>query len=151
MTDPWESIPLPGLSRLLDTSKGRPGPPIAALLARLQRDDGAWASAALSQPPVGEGVAEAVLLGPDVEGTDRARVHQAAKALVASASTQDEADRGRLWYVLAIAGGILKDRVCLTSQQPQAVMMALMDLAPDMPEPWNEHLAQAALEIDLCD
>lgn len=153
MTDPHESIPLPGLTRLLNAGRPSTGTPIDAMRQRLCSADGdRWVQASLLQSPCGTpGDARSCLLGTSASPSSRAAIHQAAKQLVATAGDPAEVDRGRLWYVLAIAAGVLRDRTRLTSQPPETITAALLDLAPDMPEPWNELLAQAAMEVDRCD
>ena len=153
MTDPYASIPLPGLTRLLGAGRPATGTPIEAIRQRLNAANGQqWVAAVLLQSPNGvPGDARSCLLQPSVTPDQRSAIHQAAKQLVATASDCAEVDRGRLWYVLAIAAGILRDNRILTSQPVQTITAALLDLAPDMPEPWNELLAQAAIEVDRCD
>ena len=153
MTDPYASIPLPGLTRLLSAGRPTTGTPIEAIRQRLNAADGQeWVAAVLHKSPNGvAGEAYACLLEASITAHQRSAIHQAAKQLVATASENAEVDRGRLWYVLAIAAGILRDKRILTSQPAETITAALLDLAPDMPEPWNELLAQAAIEVDRCD
>ncbi len=153
MTDPYASIPLPGLTRLLGAGRPATGTPIEAIRQRLNAVNGPqWVTAVLLKSPNGApGDARSCLLGPSITPDERSAIHQAAKQLVATASDSAEVDRGRLWYVLAIAAGVLRDNRILTSQPAQTITAALLDLAPDMPEPWNELLAQAAIEVDRCD
>jgi hypothetical protein len=152
LTDPYASVPLPGLSRLLEAGKPSKGTAVDTIVRRCAAAGGdAWLRLALSKAPSGElHSATAALLDHTVTAANRAAVHTASKQLVAEAQSDEEADRGRLWYLLVIAAGIVRDRTVLTNQAHATVAAAMLELAPDMPAPWNEVLAEAALEIDQC-
>ena len=152
MTDPYASVSLPGLSRLLEAGKPSTGTAVDAIVRRCAAPGGeGWLKQALATAPDGAlQDAAATLLDKAVTPDDRSAIHGATKQMVATATSDDDADRGRLWYLLVIAAGIVRDQTVLTGQPQATVAAAMLELAPDMPPPWNEVLAEAAMEIDQC-
>jgi hypothetical protein len=140
----------PAVRTLLEIARTQETRPTAMLLNRAAKADGdEWLNAALGKTPEGNPVDAKTLLctsGCDVEFL---RIQYGfAKQCFHSASCEDERMRGLLWYLLLVAAAAVHHDVCLPSQPPAVISAALLEVAPDLSDPWGDLLAQGAMVMD---
>lgn len=135
---------------LLELGRVQADRPTARLRARVAQDDGAaWIEAAVAHAPDGREIdAVAMLVDGSASLDDLRAQHRLAKQAFHDSSDPDGRDRGMLWYLLLIAAAAAHHDSCLSSQARATVVDALLDVAPDLPDPWGDLVARGGMALD---
>ncbi|MDP7029246.1 MAG: hypothetical protein QF733_03395 [Phycisphaerales bacterium] len=140
----------PALHTLLEIARSQETRPTVALLNRLKAADGLnWLCEALARDCDGNAVdAEALLCTPDGDVEFLRTQYGVAKQCFHGARNSEERLRGLLWYLLIMAAAAAHHDERLSSQPAGVISNALLELAPDLADPWGDLLASGALAID---
>ena len=133
-----------GLGHITDYS------PVAELRRRLSAADGlSWFDRILLEDCQGHSVdPQALLLSDDVELDILDKHYRHAKQFYFSGNAEDGKMRGLAWYLMTMAAAAAHHDAKLSSQPTAVLVEALLELAPDLPEPWGTLAAEGALALD---
>ena len=140
----------PTLHTLLEIARPQENRPTAKLVARLGASDGeAWLSDALARDCDGNPVdAAAVLCTSDGDVEILRSQYARAKHRFHGARSEDEQLRGLLWYLLLMAAAAVHHDARFSSQPSQVICNALLEVAPDLVDPWGDLLASGVMAMD---
>ena len=133
-----------GLLRVACTPSRRP---VDHLIDRLQQPDGpTWFASALSSGIVARaGQPVALLIEGEADAAMLDLLKDRAKAAFGKAADGDARLRGLLHYLFVIAAGLDHHATLLSSQPRGEISAVLLELAPVLPTPWNDFVAEAAM------
>jgi hypothetical protein len=140
----------PALRTLLELGRTQATRPTSELRRRVSAADGNdWLATVLAKDFDGNPVnAECVLCTPDGDMDFLRSQYQSAKQCFHSAGDEDARMRGLLWYLLLMAAAAAHHDVKLSSQPSATVTEALLEVAPDLPDPWGDLAARGAMAMD---
>jgi hypothetical protein len=140
----------PALRSLLELGRLQADRPTARLSARLSGAGGdGWVAEVMNAAPDGQACMPGVLIDAGVVQIEWMRTqYQHAKRLFHEGQDEQAKSAGLLWYLLLMASAAAHHGVLLSSQPTAMTSAALMDVSPDLPDPWNDLAAQGALAID---
>ena len=140
----------PALRSLLGISRLHANRPTANLSARLIGAGGdSWVAEVMIAAPDGQACVPGVLIDAGVVEIDWMRTqYQHAKRLFHEGQDEQVKSAGLLWYLLLMAAAAAHHNVFLSSQPTAMTSAALMDVSPDLPDPWSDLAAQGAMAID---
>ena len=140
----------PALRSLLGISRLHANRPTANLSARLIGAGGdSWVAEVMIAAPDGQACVPGVLIDAGVVEIDWMRTqYQHAKRMFHQGQDEQVKSAGLLWYLLLMAAAAAHHRVLLSSQSTAMTSAALMDVSPDLPDPWSDLAAQGAMSID---
>ena len=143
----------PALRTLLELGRMQATRPTTTLRARVLQPDGAdWLVRVLANDFDGSPIdAAAVLCSAEGEIEFLRRQYLLAKKCFHGATSEDDRLHGLLWYLLVQAAAAVYHDVKLTSQPVETLAGALLDVAPDLPDPWGDLTAHAALALRSTD
>jgi len=138
------AAPLDGnsVTNFLQLGVERKNRPVDALIDRLQQVDGeAWLRSALESSPSPWFLS----LEGSPSSDELEDFKQQAKTTFAKAEEEDERLAGLLRYLLVLAAGLNCHGSLISSQPGPEISSTLLDLAVALSEPWNDYIAEAAM------
>ena len=140
----------PALRSLLELSRLQADRPAARLSARLSGAGGdGWVAEVMNVAPDGQACVPGGLIDAGVVEIDWMRTqYQHAKRMFHQGQDEQVKSAGLLWYLLLMAAAAAHHSVLLSSQSTAMTSAALMDVSPDLPDPWSDLAAQGAMSID---
>ncbi|MDP6987711.1 MAG: hypothetical protein QGG74_06670 [Phycisphaerales bacterium] len=139
----------PTFRTLLELGRVQDTRPTHTLRFRLIATDGAeWLAEAISVDFDGNSVdTKAMLCSKSGDINSIRTQYQLAKQCFHKADDEDARMRGLLWYLLLMAAAAEHHGVMLSSQPVEIVAGVLLEIAPDLPDPWGDLAARGAMAI----
>lgn len=139
----------PAFRTLLELGRVQDTRPTSTLRCRLVAAGGTkWLAKAISVDFDGNPVDTKVMLCSKNGDIDIIRAqYQLAKQCFHKAGDEDARMRGLLWYLLLMAAAAEHHDVRLSSQPTETVAGALLEVAPDLPDPWGDLAARGAMAM----
>ncbi|MDG1838410.1 MAG: hypothetical protein P8I91_06380 [Phycisphaerales bacterium] len=140
----------PALRSLLELGRVQADRPTARLSAQLNGVGGDdWVAEVMSVAPDGQACVPSNFIDAEVVEIDWMRTqYQHAKRMFHEGQNEQVKLAGLLWYLLLMAAAAAHHSVLLSSQPTAMTSAALMDVSPDLPDPWSDLAAQGAISID---